>query len=71
MATITDAHGKVRMNNQQVLALVRVCRNYGVLFREADFLIYPETSSMMAGWAEGWIGDRIQVGCSPEGDVHS
>lgn len=74
------------MNEAQRKALQDICQRYGVEFREEDYLVFPPTSSMMAGWAEGWVGGEaharhraghilpsttIYVGVSPEGEVHS
>jgi len=74
-----------RMNEAQRNKLWDMCGRYGVPFREDDYMVYSESSSMMAGWAEGWIGgnthataDRggtdkptIYVGVSPQGDSHT
>ena len=64
------------MNDIQRTALSDLCRILGVRFKESDYFIYPETSSMMAGWAEGWIGGndgrKLYVGCDPRtGQIRS
>lgn len=59
------------MNDVQRAALQRLHERYGVPFDESKFITYPSDSWMMPGWAEGWVGDRVFVGCSPEGDIHS
>ena len=66
---ITDAHGNARMNDEQVLALVRLSRNYGVLFREDDYTVNP--FDLPDGWVSGSVGGRLFVGCSPAGECHS
>jgi len=51
-----------------------LCARYDVTFTESDYLVYSQDSSMMPGWAEGWIGGSpgtLYVGVSPEGDSHS
>jgi hypothetical protein len=59
------------MNDKQREALKRLCERYKVPFEEENFHTYPADSWMMPLWAEGWIGDKVYVGCSPEGDIHS
>jgi hypothetical protein len=64
------------MNDIQRTALSDLCRILGVRFEDSDYFIYPETSSLMAGWAEGWIGGndgrKLYVGCDPRtGQIHS
>lgn len=65
------------MNEAQVLALWRLCRRYGVPFREDD---YHPAFDLPAGYYAGWIGGSnhaiapratIYVGCSPEGEISS
>lgn len=51
-----------------------LCDRYSVSFDPAHYMIYPETSSMMRGWAEGWVGGSegtLYVGVDPEGRSHS
>lgn len=71
---------KAEMNDAQELTLRRLCQRYGCDFSRAHYLVYPPTSNMMAGWAEGWVGGydgvtkkphTIYVGVSPEGESHS
>ena len=62
------------MNEAQRNALKNICERYRVTFKEEDYTVYPASSSMMAGWAEGWVGgmlNTIYVGVSPEGQIHS
>ncbi len=62
------------MNPAQIARARLLAARYGVEFDEAHYIVYPPTSSMMAGWAEGWVGGSpgtIYVGISPEGDSHS
>ena len=72
----TGAAAGFGMNDIQRKALSSLCSQYGVEFRETDYFVYPETSSMMAGWAEGWIGGnygrKLYVSCDPKtGRIHS
>ena len=72
-ATLLTSSG---MNDLQRTALSDLCRIHGVQFKDSDYFIYPETSSLMAGWAEGWIGGndgrKLYVGCDPRtGQIHS
>ena len=68
MNTMTDA---------QRTKLQTLCERYRVTFTESDYLVFSQDSSMMPGWAEGWVGGLTQagrtlyVGVSPEGDSHS
>ena len=66
-------------------SLKDISTRYGVEFRESDYFIYALDATMMAGWAEGWVGGNdhapnhlggsakptIYVGVSPEGQIHS
>ena len=62
------------LNPAQEAKLRNLCDRYNVSFDPAHYMVYPATSSMMAGWAEGWVGgsnNTIYIGVSPEGDSHS
>lgn len=64
------------MNEIQRNALSALCSRYGVEFKESDYFTYSADSSLMAGWAEGWIGGnegrKLYVGCDPKtGQIHS
>lgn len=73
------------MTDAQRARLQDLCERYGVPFNEGDYLVYSANSSMMAGWAEGWVGGNahataerggtekptLYVGVSPEGESHS
>lgn len=59
-----------KMNDKQREALRNLAFRYNVNFDESKFLVYKQDSTMMPGWAEGWVGP-IYVGCSPEGRIHS
>lgn len=62
------------LNPAQEAKLRDLCSRYNVTFDPSHYRVYPETSSMMRGWAEGWVGgssETIFVGVSPEGDSHS
>jgi hypothetical protein len=76
------ADGKPRMTLAQRNRLWDLCAGYNVPFREDDYYRYPDDSSMMPGWVQGWVGGRddgsgitgrrtIEVGVSPEGESHS
>lgn len=45
-----------RMTEAQVAALEGLCGRYGVEYSAEHYYVYPVDSSMMAGWAEGWLG---------------
>jgi hypothetical protein len=47
-----------RMTEAQVAALGNLCARYNVDFDENHYLVHPETSVMMPGYAEGWLGGR-------------
>ena len=65
------------MNMKQRKRLQLLCERYNVEFREPDYIQYPATDSMMAGWVEGWLGgsecagSTLYVGVSPAGESHS
>ena len=59
-----------KMNDKQREALRNLAFRYNVDFDESKFRVYKQDSTMMPGWAEGWVGP-IYVGCSPEGQIHS
>ena len=62
------------MTQEQINTLQILCRSYGVAFDPSHYLVYPSDSSMMPGWAEGWVGGSpgtLYVGVSPEGASHS
>ena len=64
---------------QQASSLEAICLRYTVKYNPSDYFVYPADSTMMAGWAEGWVGGReiqaerptLYVGVSPEGEVHT
>jgi hypothetical protein len=56
------------MTEAQMLALWRKCGDYNVPFREDD---YHPTFDLPTGYVAGWIGDRIYVGVSPDGEISS
>jgi hypothetical protein len=64
-----------KMTQEQFDKLTYLCKRYKVDMKIADYLVYPEQSFMMPGWAEGWVGGEagstIYVGVSPQGDSHS
>lgn len=63
-----------QMTPAQEEKLRSLCERYNVAFDPTHYMIYPETSSMMRGWAEGWVGgssDTLYVGVDPEGRSHS
>lgn len=82
---VPRSDGERRMTVKQRDKLWAVCGGYNVPFREDDYFVYSPESTMMAGWAEGWVGGRnhatgdrggtekptIYVGVSPEGDSHT
>lgn len=53
---------------EQMGALRDLCARYKVAFDPANFHV---RSDLPPGYVAGWIGDRIYVGCSPEGDISS
>lgn len=59
-----------KMNDVQRNALSNLASRYNVNFDESKFFVYKADSTMMPGWAEGWVGP-IYVGCSPTGEIHS
>ena len=62
------------LNPAQEAKLRNLCDRYNVEFSPAHYVVHPSTSSMMASWAEGWVGGSpgtIFIGVSPEGDSHS
>lgn len=71
---VSRADGQRRMTNAQRDRLWQMCGNYNVPFNEADYFVYALDASMMAGYAEGWVGGKpgtIYVGVSPEGESHT
>ena len=72
-----------RMNLLQLLKLWRMCGDYEVEFKESDYFVIPQSSSMMKGYAEGWVGGvcydgdtpgterTIYVGVAPDGSSHT
>jgi hypothetical protein len=63
-----------KMNHAQEAKLRLLCHRYGVEFNADHYIVFGPASSMMAGWAEGWIGGKpgtLYVGVSPAGDSHS
>jgi len=52
----------------QERALRNLCERYHVEFNPETF---HSRFDLPPGYVAGWIGDRIYVGCSPEGDVSS
>lgn len=63
-----------KLKEAQEQALRGICERYGVDFNASDYLVHRESSWMMPGWAEGWVGgteSTIYVGVSPEGEIHS
>lgn len=68
------ADGTLRMTQAQRDRLWALCGSYNVPFSEDHYQVFKLDSSMMPGWAEGWIGGKhgtLYVGVSPEGDSHS
>jgi len=65
------------MTDEQYNKLSDLCQRYGVKMNIGDYLVNSPNSSMMPGWAEGWVGGpnqaqkTIYIGVSPEGDSHS
>jgi hypothetical protein len=56
------------MTDAQYQALALLHARYGVEFYPADFT--PQFD-LPPGYVAGWVGDKIYVGCSPEGDISS
>lgn len=56
------------MNERQRKALKSCCERFGVEFHENN---YRPGLGTPDDWREGWIGNHIYVGCSPEGEIHS
>jgi hypothetical protein len=56
------------MNVAQHRALMRLCRGYHVLFVASNY--HPQFD-LPSGYVAGWIGDRIYVGCDPQGRISS
>lgn len=63
------------LTEQQAQALANLSARYGVPFDPADFRpVFDLPAGWVGGWIGGWIGgeaQRLYVGCSPEGEVHS
>jgi hypothetical protein len=70
------------MTKEQFDKLLISCERWRVNMAISDYFVYQSNSSMMAGWAEGWVGGiaydgtgpmgkTIYLGVSPEGDSHS
>ena len=65
------------LNQEQTEALQGICERYNVTFNPDDYRVNPPDSTMMPGWAEGWVGGydesrpTIYVGVSPDGRIHS
>jgi hypothetical protein len=57
----------MKMTEEQVVALTRLCERFEVPFVESNFFA---SHSCGEGWVEGQVGP-IFVGCSPEGNIHS
>ena len=61
-------------NPAQEARLRELCSRYELEYDPAHYVVHPPTSSMMPGWAEGWVGGSpgtLFVGVSPEGQSHS
>lgn len=56
-----------KMNLKQFEALSGLCSRYGIPFEPDRF--FPSYGS--TGFVEGPVGDKIYVGCDPEGRIHS
>lgn len=48
-----------------------LCERFGVQFDPTAFVVYADDKPIMAGYAEGWIGNALLVGVEPNGDSHS
>lgn len=57
-----------RTNPAQEAALYDRSRRYNVLY---DYNGFRPTFDLPKGYVAGWIGDRIYVGCDPEGRISS
>jgi hypothetical protein len=57
-----------KMTEQQRTALRALCGRYSVEFDETAF---TPAFDLPKGWVAGVVANRIYVGCSPEGDIHS
>ncbi|MBW4818730.1 hypothetical protein F6X56_14960 [Rhodococcus erythropolis] len=68
---------RYKINTAQEEALRNLCHRYGVEYRADDYYVYPPDAGMTPSWAEGWVGgyddgqQRLYVGVSPEGEIHS
>lgn len=72
-----------KMTKEQFDKLLILCDRYEVSMAISDYVVFPQDSFTMPGWAEGWIGGpnhnggfvakrkTIYVGVSPQGDSHS
>lgn len=63
-----------KLNEAQESKLRDLCKRYNVAFDASHYVVFSQYASMMAGWAEGWIGGEpgtLYVGVSPEGESHS
>lgn len=63
-----------RMTRPQELALIQLCGRFGVEFKAEDYIVYPDTSPIMPGYAEGWLGGvntTLFVGCDRDGRISS
>lgn len=60
------------MNDKQRQALANLSERYNVNFSESFFF---KSFDCGPNWVEGWIGgpteQKLFVGCSPEGEIHS
>jgi len=56
------------MTEAQQKALHDLCNRYDVPFDPANF---RPTFDLPEGYVAGWIGDKIYVGCDPEGRISS
>lgn len=45
-----------RITEAQEETLRVLCDRYGVQYAAEHYYVYPQNSTMMAGWCEGWLG---------------
>jgi hypothetical protein len=55
-----------RATSAQTVALQALCVRFGVEYKAANF---RPVSDLPSDWVAGWVGDRIYVGCDPDGEV--
>lgn len=51
-----EPYHRPEMTEAQDATLRRLCERYKVPFDPEHYVVWPEDSSIMPGWCEGWLG---------------